>query len=142
MCETSSQIYHNLHEILHRLTRNLADMVLERVTKKMDMNNSFTFAAFFNYNSIPTDSRAYHVFHSEHYREKIFQEAENILRQHGYRCRFDDDVTSRLKRIHYDVRVIHPLQRIANIMLPLVIPVLFGYGVMYVTNYLSEKNEK
>jgi len=141
MNNSSSNVYNQLHQILPRLTNNVVSTILERVTEKMDFENSFQFSAFFTEHKIKTDSAAYHVFESDNYREKIFRDAEKILYKRGYKCRLSDDVSGRYQKIHYSVSVMHPVQRMINAVIPMVLPLLVGYGMMTMSTYLSNRGK-
>lgn len=120
---------------------SLARMILDRITRKMDLQDSIAFSTFYNENDVRNGSEEFYVFQSEHYRREIFNIAERLIKGEGYNCRIDVDDSSRTKKIVYDAVVIHPLKKILKVFL-YVSPIFLTYGTMMLSDYINRRNDE
>jgi len=136
---SAASVYKNVKEITMNLSDLLAKMILDKITLKMDMQDSIAFSTFYNEGEIKNGSEEFYVFQSDHYRRAIFDMAERIIKSEGYECKIDMDDTSRTKRIMYDAIVVHPFRRIIKLAL-YVSPILMSYGSVMLYDYISRRN--
>ena len=117
---SSGQIYRNVKEIINFESGALSNMILDRITSKINLQDSFAVSSFFHEAEIRTDSEEFHVFQSEHYRDSIFRKAEFLLWREGYECSISFDTSGRTRKISYSARVVHPLKKALRTLLPLI----------------------
>lgn len=132
---SASTVYKNVNQAITSLTNALATSVFDRVTENLDFQDSFNFSTFFSENLIKPGTDLYHIFQSEHYRKRIFRNAENMLWKHGYNVRLEVDETGRSKKIKYDARVISPWKRTFDFVSPLFVGFALTYGTTFVLSH-------
>lgn len=138
---SSGQIYRNVSEILSYLSLALSNMIFDRITSKINIEDSFPVTVFYKEAEISTGSNEYHVFQSEHYRNIIFRRAERMLQKEGYECRISFDISGRLRKIQYSARVVHPLRKAIRFLLP-IIPIAVGYASFYLYHYINSEKQR
>ena len=139
---SSGQIYRNVSDIVKYLSVSLANMISDRIThNKINLQDSFPVNAFYNVAEIASGFEDFHVFQSEHYRDNIFRLAERMLLKDGYECTIRFDNSSRVRKIEYSARVVHPLRKVMRMIMPFV-PLAIGYASFHIYNYINSRNQR
>jgi hypothetical protein len=131
---TSAQLYHDVNEIIQRLSESLADMIWDRIVTDVHLEGSIPLASFHHDASIRTGSQEYYVFQSEHYRNLILRKAEKFLSKAGYDCCIQYDTTGRLRVIRYSAQIVPPLQTMMKMMFTF-LSILIGIASIQLYNY-------
>lgn len=137
---TASEIYKNVREISEYLVNSLTSTILERITSNMDMQDSIAFSTFYKEADVSIGSEYYHIFQSDHYRDKIFRRAEKDLYKRGYECKITLDTSGRYKKMEYRAKVLNPFKRLMRQIMPFV-PVAMLYVSMFTYNHVITMRE-
>lgn len=138
---SSGQIYKNVSDIIGYTSSALSNIIFDRITKNINLQDSFAITAFFKEAEIANGSEEFHVFQSEHYRDIIFRRAERMLRKEGYECAIRLDDSGRLRKISYSAQVVHPLRKAMRMVMPF-IPLAIGYASYSVYAYVNSDHQR
>ena len=137
----SNVIYRKMRDVMDEMVEDLSSYILDKITSNLDLDDSFSVAAFFRAADIEADSAKYNVFYSS-YRPEIIRMVEKNLYAQGYNSNvvLEENNNNRPIKFKYTTKVINRRRMyvFGTMFLLTSIPMMMKVSAM-VSMYMKEK---